>query len=403
MWGASVSFELIILLMPYGCQRKSMGLTAMGETISISAHKPVEGELDEEWAGEIDRAEKESLNGSLSSLIGKIAPWKAIVISLCLFLLSFYCLIPDGRYVVLLAFVIALHELGHWLTARLLGYKALGVLFLPFLGGIAFIQWPPRKEPEREALVFLMGPLPGIILGAALILILPSNEWAIWLGILMLVVNCFNLLPIFPLDGYQIWSRLVFSRSGITSVIVRVISAVVLTAWWMRECITAFLKEGLIFLGIYHGVLALGALFYLKHVLQNFGRRRAIAEATCQFSKGEISSKGELPLEMTVSELQTINNLLERKLDRQRDGKSRKEAIEEVWEGRFYPARLRSVLLYVSLYVAMIGGGLFFFHQLTKPKAALPETLPTRNELRGDQPSNGKITPIYAQKNGSKK
>jgi hypothetical protein len=166
-------------------------------------------------------------------------------------------------------------------------------------------------------------------------------------------------------------------------VIVRVISSAVLTVWMMRECIITFFEEGLIFRGIYNGAFALGALLYLKHVLQSFGRRRAIAEATCQFSKGEIAAKGELPLDMTVSELQKINSLLEGKLDRQCDDKSRKEAIEEVWEGRFYPARLRSVLLYVSLYVAMICGGLFFYHQLTKPKAPRPETLPPRNELGG--------------------
>jgi Zn-dependent protease len=118
-------------------------------------------------------------------------------------------LLWDLTFALALLAVIAFHEAGHWLAMRLLGYRNLQVLMIPLLGGVALgIEQHPSAT--RRALVSLMGPLPGVLLG-----------WALWSGaiplplegdgmlthliaqlpLLLLVLNYLNLLPVPPLDG----------------------------------------------------------------------------------------------------------------------------------------------------------------------------------------------------------
>ena len=116
-----------------------------------------------------------------------------------------------GRFlgtVAVLFFVVVLHELGHVLAARSLGYSTEYIELLPF-GGVAKLAsgnmgWNPR----HETLIALCGPLVNLLLALTSVawrLLFP--EWSAWTHgfvSINLTVLFFNLLPGLPLDGGRI-------------------------------------------------------------------------------------------------------------------------------------------------------------------------------------------------------
>jgi len=87
-------------------------------------------------------------------------------------------------------------------------------------------------EAWRKAIVSLAGPIPGIIIGAAIIFTgNPERpDWVGMLSIMFLVLNLFNLAPILPLDGGWFWHAILFSRHPLADTIFRVATSVVLIA-----------------------------------------------------------------------------------------------------------------------------------------------------------------------------
>jgi hypothetical protein len=72
--------------------------------------------------------------------------------------------------VVTLVAVIALHEAGHALGMRMFGFSNVRMFFIPFFG--AAVTGSARSAATwKEAIVTLMGPLPGIVLGSILVLV----------------------------------------------------------------------------------------------------------------------------------------------------------------------------------------------------------------------------------------
>lgn len=82
------------------------------------------------------------------------------------------------------------HELCHWAVIRLLGGQVLGLTV--GAGGMEMETQPMR--PGRELVCALAGPAGSMML----ILLYP---YAPLLSLCALVQGCFNLLPLYPLDG----------------------------------------------------------------------------------------------------------------------------------------------------------------------------------------------------------
>src|SRR5262245_61346800 len=109
--------------------------------------------------------------------------------------------------------VLLFHELGHYLGMQWFGYQNVKMFFLPFFGAavagkkIGVPQW-------QEAIVLLLGPIPGLMLGCGLYfwqLLFPHpivSQIANWL----VCINAFNLLPLEPFDGGRFLNLVIFSR-----------------------------------------------------------------------------------------------------------------------------------------------------------------------------------------------
>ena len=121
--------------------------------------------------------------------------------------------------------VLFIHETGHLLGMWMFGYKDLRMLFIPFLGALA----SGKKENVtafQESVVLLLGPMPGYVLGLAIIFG-GTDEIPIWLvqyAIISIILNGLNLLPFLPLDGGRIVSLALFNRLPLLQLLLMILS-----------------------------------------------------------------------------------------------------------------------------------------------------------------------------------
>ncbi len=143
----------------------------------------------------------------------------------------------DPMFGVLLLGVILFHELGHATAMRALGYVDTRIYLIPGLGGAA-VGHKRDASIHAESIVLLAGPVPGILLGLALGLVLPQlpaslahvTEPLFALAVVALFVNLVNLLPALPLDGGRLAHRIVGGIHPAIDVGLRVLSIAVLGA-----------------------------------------------------------------------------------------------------------------------------------------------------------------------------
>jgi Zn-dependent protease len=109
--------------------------------------------------------------------------------------------------------ILFFHELGHFFAMKIFGYKDLSMFFIPFFGA-AVTGRKLHAQSWKEAIVTLAGPLPGILIGAPLYIYGRSGEIELIerAGLLMVIINAINLLPIKPLDGGRFFDTILFSR-----------------------------------------------------------------------------------------------------------------------------------------------------------------------------------------------
>lgn len=123
--------------------------------------------------------------------------------------------------VVALLLVLFIHELGHFLAMLAFGYRDLSIFFLPLLGA-ATSGRHDHAGPWQKLIVFLAGPVPGILLALLVLWLLPlgllpsalspGNPAFLTFITLLLVINYLNLLPVTPFDGGRVMEILFFSR-----------------------------------------------------------------------------------------------------------------------------------------------------------------------------------------------
>jgi Zn-dependent protease len=142
--------------------------------------------------------------------------------------------------------ILLFHELGHYLAMKGFGYRNLRMFFIPFFGA-AVSGRSYNVAGWKKAIVSLMGPLPGIVLGGAIavagsVLHHPSM---VGVGLMAVVINAVNLLPVLPLDGGWIWHALLFSRHHALDGAFRVVAVIALLFASSRLDSIVFLILGL--------------------------------------------------------------------------------------------------------------------------------------------------------------
>lgn len=131
------------------------------------------------------------------------------ILSILIFVFTFSWIINDYLFILLIIGVLLLHEIGHFLCMKWFKYQRLNLLFIPFIG--AMVSGKKKRYSQKEvAIVVLAGPLPGIIIGVALLLFGNGATYPslLQLGVLFIFLNVLNLIPVIPLDGGKLMQTL---------------------------------------------------------------------------------------------------------------------------------------------------------------------------------------------------
>lgn len=145
--------------------------------------------------------------------------------------------------------VLVFHEYGHLRAMKKCGLPTKGMYLIPFVGGIAVGDMP--KTRWQDVYISMMGPVFGLIMTVAFYVayLITDSHFAGLVASTSALLNLFNLIPVYPLDGGRVVKSLVFSgRNYLALVALLVISAVCFVAAWKLGFyfITFFIVLGVI-------------------------------------------------------------------------------------------------------------------------------------------------------------
>lgn len=174
--------------------------------------------------------------------------------------------------------IVLLHEFGHSLACRQTGGRADTIVLWP-LGGVAYVAPPPR--PGATLWSIAAGPLVNVILlpitlGLAMVAshlgwVEPETDLYRFLWTITYIngaLLCFNLLPVYPLDGGQIlrallWFPLGRARSLMVATVIGLVGVVALGGFALH--LRSFW-------------IGLIAVFMLTHCWRSFQQARLLRE-----------------------------------------------------------------------------------------------------------------------------
>lgn len=131
---------------------------------------------------------------------------------------------------------IYVHEMGHVLALRQLGMQASAPMFIPGLG--AFIRMGSYPiTPREDARVGLAGPLWGLAAALTCLGLWLLTGWAGFAAIAQIgaLINMFNLMPVWQLDGSRGWRALGRVERWV------VVAAFGLAAAWVQDGLVALI------------------------------------------------------------------------------------------------------------------------------------------------------------------
>jgi Zn-dependent protease len=264
----------------------------------------------------------------------------------------------DPTRLALLIGVLLFHELGHFAGMRLFNYQDVRMFFIPFFG--AAVAGRPRSvEGYKEAIVILLGPLPGILLGAVVGVfgVAYDSEILHSAAMLLLIVNGFNLLPFLPLDGGRLLHLVLFCRQPWLEAIFRTI-----TGGLLALCGRALGAWLLVVLGIWI-VLATGYTFRVSQIAQKL--------------RGPLPMGGKMDLSARIPREQAMPliELVRERFPQMTQAQALANTVRQVWDR----IHLRPPGLFASLCLLALYGGGF----IAAPIALIGLSVATQ---RGDAP-----------------
>ena len=101
--------------------------------------------------------------------------------------------------------LILIHELGHTLANYYYGLKQSPPFFLPYMGAVIMLRQNPQ-DAKVESVVGIAGPVAGTIgaIGCFAFYVWTGNDLFLRLSMYAFLLNLFNLIPVWPLDGGRV-------------------------------------------------------------------------------------------------------------------------------------------------------------------------------------------------------
>lgn len=151
--------------------------------------------------------------------------------------------------------ILIIHELGHFLAMRYFGYSDTNIFFIPLFGAAA-TGTKKKTTALQEYIIYLAGPLPGIVLGVGIgiYLLMAGVEYDSSIlaqyALLSVIINYFNLLPIFPLDGGRVVQTMLLLRYPKAQFIFYLASLglIILSVFWLQSFFAVIFALAIIFM-----------------------------------------------------------------------------------------------------------------------------------------------------------
>ncbi len=208
----------------------------------IPDERPAEGGNAPAEPADPERKPSRELVEELAKIANPRTSWTRNIGTLILTLVVFYSLgffdSPlEGTLVLIAALLV--HETGHLLAMKLFGYRNVQMFFIPFFGA-AVSGANVTAAGWKRAMVTLAGPLTGLAFAfAAFVVWLETGSGvAQQTALIFAILNGFNLLPFYPLDGGRFLQEARVARNRYLEAIFRVVlggltilAAVALEAW----------------------------------------------------------------------------------------------------------------------------------------------------------------------------
>jgi Zn-dependent protease len=163
------------------------------------------------------------------------------IFSLVLFVMIFLLIARDEvNFILQLVIVLLIHEMGHFIMMKVFKYKNVRMLFVPLMG--AFVQGTKVNYSQKQSfLVTGAGPFPGVMIGIGLVWYSSEiqSDWMMTLGLMFLLLNIINLLPLDPLDGGQMFKMLMRKNHELFLMVFAFISSIFMigVGWFMNSLI----------------------------------------------------------------------------------------------------------------------------------------------------------------------
>jgi stage IV sporulation protein FB len=165
-------------------------------------------------------------------------PVRSTLISGLFFVLVLFVIIEDMEMVLTILGVLFVHETGHLIAMKAFYFERVRMLFVPMAGAMVIGEKKNASDLEKSV-VALAGPIPGIIIGMGIYLLIASKGHynLLKLSEILLFINVFNLLPLLPLDGGRLIEYLFFGKSILVQMAFMLISVVIMAmyAFWAQS------------------------------------------------------------------------------------------------------------------------------------------------------------------------
>lgn len=162
-------------------------------------------------AGQLWRTHSISLIGLLLKLFKTAKVVKAGLLAMTL---AGWSLIFSWQFAVVLVAVVVFHEYGHLRAMKRFSLPTKGMYLIPFVGGVAIGAKP--QSQWQDVYISMMGPVYGLAMTIAfyVIFLTTRNDFAGIVATFSGLINVFNLLPVYPLDGGRVLKSLALSVNG---------------------------------------------------------------------------------------------------------------------------------------------------------------------------------------------